>query len=130
MPKRPATRKTKTTRSKPSRTRASKPARSKAPRARVSTQPARSKAPRAPAPTPPARPAPADAEKYTQEYREYLERYVIMGRGRPRLSPAEFEKLDNELIDLLTIQSDIGALSDDQVVRLQELEFLLLESES
>jgi hypothetical protein len=151
MPKRP------TARSKPSRQRAStQPARSKrtrtrrsaakparAPRraakpARLSGKPAR--APRRAAKPArskparlsgkPARPAPAASEEYTQEYREYLERHALTGHGRPRLRPAEFEKLDNELIDLLTIQSDIGALSDDQVVRLQELEYLLLESES
>ncbi len=88
------------------------------------------KPPRKPVPKPtPPRAAPPAPAKYTQEYREYLDRYRYVGKGRPKLSPVEFDKLDNELIDLLTIQSEIGALSDEQVVRMQELEYLLLDNE-
>ena len=91
---------------------------------------ARSKAARSkpPAPKPIRIPKPSPAT-FTQEYREYLERYRKKGRGRLRLSPGDFEKCDNELIDLLTIQADIGALPDEGVVRLQELEYLLLDGE-
>ncbi|MBI3741244.1 MAG: hypothetical protein HY257_05755 [Chloroflexi bacterium] len=71
---------------------------------------------------PPAKPA-------TEEYRDYLDRYRLSGKGRPRLNPTEFEKMDNELIDILTIQTEVGALADEQIVRLQELEYLLLESD-
>jgi hypothetical protein len=76
-----------------------------------------------------ARPAPATKENYTEEYSDYLERYELYGEGRPRLTPSEFERLDEELIDLLALEADQGVLNDDQIVRLQELEFLLLDSE-
>jgi glutamate/tyrosine decarboxylase-like PLP-dependent enzyme len=77
--------------------------------------------------------APAKAslpkQNYTEEYAEYLERYELYGEGRPRLSPAEFDRLDDEMLDLLALESEQGLLSDDQIVRLQELEYLLLDSE-
>jgi hypothetical protein len=60
------------------------------------------------------------------EYAEYLERYELRGEGRPRLSPAEFDKLDDELLDLLDL--DPSELTDDQIVRIEELEFLLIDS--
>ena len=74
--------------------------------------------------------APAHAPKpaYTEEYANYLQRYAMYGTGRPHLSPADFDRLDDEMLDLLGIQAEIG-LNDDQIVRLQELEFLLLDSE-
>lgn len=68
-------------------------------------------------------------QNYTEEYAEYLERYELYGEGRPRLSPAEFDRLDDEMLDLLALESEQGPLSDDQIVRLQELEYLLLDSE-
>ncbi len=61
------------------------------------------------------------------EYEEYLERHELLGEGRPRLSPAEFDKLDDELLDLLDLDPD--ALNDDQLVRIQELEYLLIDSD-
>jgi hypothetical protein len=76
------------------------------------------------------KPAPARASKpaYSEEYAEYLERYALYGAGRPRLSPAEFDRLDDEMLDLLGLESEIG-LNDEQIVRVQELEYLLLDSE-
>ncbi len=74
-------------------------------------------------------PAAAPKENYTEEYSDYLERYELYGEGRPRLTPSEFERLDEELIDLLALEADQGVLNDDQIVRMQELEFLLLDSE-
>jgi hypothetical protein len=73
-----------------------------------------------------ARPKPSPTARYSVEYREYLERYQFMTDGRPRLSAAEFDKLDDELLDLLALDN----LDDDQVIRKQELEYLLLDSES
>ncbi|MBI5648956.1 MAG: hypothetical protein HZC40_00665 [Chloroflexi bacterium] len=67
-------------------------------------------------------------EAFTAEYREYLERYDLDGAGRPRLTPAEFDRLDEELLDLLALEAERG-LNDEQVIRLQELEYLLLDSE-
>jgi hypothetical protein len=73
------------------------------------------------------RPAPKSAVKMTAEYIDYLERYEMMGAGRPHLSPEEFDRYDDELLDLLAHQAEFGHLSDEQIVRLQELEYLLLE---
>ena len=74
------------------------------------------------------------AERISEEYAEYLERYAkgtfseVFGEGRPRLKPSEFDELDDELLDLLAQQLDHG-LSDEQSIRLKELEFLLLDSD-
>ncbi len=65
--------------------------------------------------------------KFTPEYEEYLERYQEFGEGRPRLTPDEFDKLDDELLDLL--DQSHGNLSDEQAIRVQELEYLLIDSE-
>lgn len=66
----------------------------------------------------------------TEEYSEYLERYELYGEGRPRLSPAEFNRLDDELLDLLAQEGEGSLLSDDQMIRVRELEFLLLDEQS
>ncbi len=68
--------------------------------------------------------------EHTEEYSDYLERYELYGEGRPRLSPSEFERYDEELLDLLALQGEQGSLSDDEVIRLQELEYLLLDEMS
>lgn len=65
---------------------------------------------------------------YTAEYRDYLQRYKIAGDDRPFLDPKEFDQLDDEYLDLLAAELEFG-LDDEQVIRLRELEYLLLESE-
>ncbi len=72
---------------------------------------------------------PSAKQNYTEEYADYLERYQLYGEGRPHLSPSEFERLDEEILDLLAMETEQGVLNDEQIVRLQELEFLLLDSE-
>lgn len=79
----------------------------------------------------PVKKSPASAPPravYSEEYVEYLERHALYGTGRPRLSQSEFDRLDDEMLDLLGLESETG-LNDDQIVRLQELEYLLLDSE-
>lgn len=71
---------------------------------------------------------PPTVQKYSEEYTEYLERYELYGAGRRRLGPAEFDRLDDELLDLLAQEMERG-LDDDQVIRVKELEYLLLDSE-
>lgn len=61
------------------------------------------------------------------EYREYEERYALLGQDRPKLSPAEFERLDDELLELLAL--DPTEMTDEQLVRIEELEYLLIESD-
>lgn len=63
----------------------------------------------------------------TPDYAEYLERYGEFGEGRPRLSPEEFDRLDDELLELLDLSGN--ELSDEQIVRIQELEYLLIDTE-
>lgn len=74
--------------------------------------------------------SPASKHTYSDEYAEYLERYELYGEGRPRLSPSEYDHLDDEMLELLELDGDKGVLNDEQIVRLQELEFLLLDSEA
>jgi hypothetical protein len=71
---------------------------------------------------------PAREPAYSPEYRDYLERYELAGADRPRLSPEEFDRLDDELLDLLALDLEMD-LDDEQTVRLRELEYLLLETE-
>lgn len=91
----------------------------------------KSTAPRKPAH--PAKPSAAPkrrvASPVSEDYEEYLERYELYGEDRPRLSPAEFNRLDDELLDLLA-EAEEGALNDEQTIRLRELEFLLLDEQS
>ncbi len=63
----------------------------------------------------------------TPEYREYETRYKELGQDRPKLSPEEFEQLDDELLELLAL--DDNKMTDDQIVRIQELEYLLIDAE-
>ncbi len=63
----------------------------------------------------------------TPEYEDYLERYAEFGEGRLRLSPEEFDRLDDELLELLDLSAH--HLTDEQIVRIQELEFLLIDTE-
>ncbi len=77
-------------------------------------------------PATPRKPAPA--KKYTAEYADYLDRHAGDTEGRPRLSPGEFDRLDDELLELLDLQTE-GGLDDEQIIRIEELKYLLLESE-
>ncbi len=70
--------------------------------------------------------APVSKENYTDEYVEYLERYEMSGEGRPKLGPAEFDRMDDEMWDLIDIETAQGNLNDEQTVRYRELEFMLL----
>ncbi len=102
-----------------------KPAKKKIVKTKAAARkPASAKPTRARASAPARAPQPA----YSEEYADYLQRYALYGTARPRLSPAEFDRLDDEMLDLLGTQAELG-LNDEQVVRLQELEFLLLDSE-
>jgi hypothetical protein len=64
---------------------------------------------------------------YSPEYRDYLKRHAELGEERPELSPEEFEQYDDELLELLALNDD--DMTDDQIVRIQELEFLLIDAE-
>ncbi len=61
------------------------------------------------------------------EYRAYEKRYAELGEDRPKLTPEEFEEYDDELLELLALADK--KMTDDQIVRIQELEFLLIDAE-
>lgn len=76
-----------------------------------------------------AKPKPKSKTESTQtpEYRDYLKRHAELGEERPQLSPKEFELAEDELLDLLALDDD--RMSDDDIVRIQELEYLLIDAE-
>lgn len=61
------------------------------------------------------------------EYRAYEKRYAELGEERPKLTPEEFESYEDELLDLLALND--REMTDDQIVRIQELEYLLIDAE-
>jgi hypothetical protein len=61
------------------------------------------------------------------EYRAYLKRHSELGQDRPKLSPEEFDQYEDELLDLLALDDE--DMTDEQIVRIQELEFLLIDAE-
>ncbi len=70
---------------------------------------------------------PKPAANLSPEYRDYLKRHAEMGEDRPKLTPAEFEEYEDELLDLLALNDK--SMTDDQIVRIQELEYLLIDAE-
>lgn len=70
---------------------------------------------------------PKTEPKQSPEYREYLERHAEMGEDRPKLTPEEFEAMEDELLDLLALND--RNMTDDDIVRIQELEYLLIDAE-
>lgn len=61
------------------------------------------------------------------EYRKYEKRHAELGQDRPKLTPEEFEQYDDELLDLLALDDD--DMTDEEIVRIQELEYLLIDTE-
>lgn len=61
------------------------------------------------------------------EYRKYLKRHAELGEDRQKLTPEEFDRFEDELLDLLALDDE--RMTDDQIVRIQELEFLLIDAE-
>jgi len=68
-------------------------------------------------------------EPERQDYKEYLERYEILGEDRPKLSLEEYDRLDDELLDLLALVVNEVRLNPEQEERLRELESILLLDE-
>jgi len=64
-----------------------------------------------------------------QDYKEYLERYELLGEGQPKLSLEEYDRLDDELLDILALVVNEVRLTPEQEERLSELESILLLDE-
>lgn len=56
-----------------------------------------------------------------------MKRHQELGEDRPKLTPEEFDQYEDELLDLLALEDE--DMTDDQIVRIQELEFLLIDAE-
>jgi hypothetical protein len=67
-----------------------------------------------------------EKKSYSEEYESYLERYELFGEDRPKLTPEEFDRLDDELLDLLTLDAEGQELTEDQEERYLELMYLLV----
>ncbi len=61
------------------------------------------------------------------EYRAYEKRHRELGADRPKLTPTEFEQYDDELLELLALNDE--DMTDEEIVRIQELEYLLIDTE-
>lgn len=70
-----------------------------------------------------------EKKSYSEEYVSYLERYELSGEDRPKLSPEEFDRLDDELLDLLALDAEGQELTEDQEERYLELMYLLVSEE-
>jgi hypothetical protein len=68
-------------------------------------------------------------KNYSEDYASYLERYELFGQGRPKLSPEEFDRLDDELLDILALDAEGEELTEDQEERYLELMYLLVAEE-
>ena len=68
-------------------------------------------------------------KKYSEDYASYLERYELFSEGQPKLSPEEFDRLDDELLDLLALDAEGQELTEDQEERYLELMYLLVADE-
>ncbi|MFB0537215.1 MAG: hypothetical protein ACETWR_19815 [Anaerolineae bacterium] len=67
-----------------------------------------------------------EEKNYSEDYASYLERYELFGQGRPKLSPEEFDRLDDELLDILALDAEGEELTEDQEERYLELMYLLV----
>jgi hypothetical protein len=68
-------------------------------------------------------------KSYSEEYTSYLKRYELFAKDRPKLSPEEFDRLDDELLDLLALDAEGQELTEDQEERYLELMYLLVAEE-
>jgi hypothetical protein len=67
-----------------------------------------------------------EEQNYSEEYASYLERYELLAEGQPKLSPEEFERLDDELLEILALDAEGQELTEDQEERYLELMYLLV----
>jgi hypothetical protein len=63
---------------------------------------------------------------YDYYYENYLILYNLYGRGRPKLNREQYEKLDTELMALVS-GGDDKELSREQFNRVRDIEYMLLD---
>ncbi|CAG0985117.1 hypothetical protein PLCT2_02142 [Planctomycetaceae bacterium] len=63
---------------------------------------------------------------YDYYYENYLILYNLYGRGRPKLNREQYERLDTELMALVS-GGDDKELSREQIARVRDIEYMLLD---
>ena len=63
---------------------------------------------------------------YDYYYENYLILYNLYGRGRPKLNREQYERLDPELLALVS-GGDDKELSREQIARVRDIEYMLLD---
>ncbi|MCC6574570.1 MAG: hypothetical protein IT462_12365 [Planctomycetes bacterium] len=63
---------------------------------------------------------------YDYYYENYLILYNLYGRGRPRVKREQYEKLDVELMQMVSKGED-AELSRSEVARVRDIEYMLLD---
>lgn len=66
------------------------------------------------------------SDVYDYYYENYLLLYNLYGKGRPRISREEFQKLDEELMQIVA-RSDGGELEKADITRVKDIEYLLMD---
>lgn len=69
---------------------------------------------------------PNSSNVYDYYYENYLILYNLYGRGRPRVKREQYEKLDQELMQLVSRGED-AELSRTEVARVRDIEYMLLD---
>lgn len=69
---------------------------------------------------------PNSSNVYDYYYENYLILYNLYGRGRPRVKREQYEKLDQELMQLVSRGED-AELSRAEVARVRDIEYMLLD---
>ncbi len=67
-----------------------------------------------------------EEKSYSEECASYLKRYELFSEGQPMLSPEEFDRLDDELLNLPALDVEGQELMEDQEERYLELMYLLV----
>ncbi|MHC4839546.1 MAG: hypothetical protein ACYTDT_01110 [Planctomycetota bacterium] len=70
--------------------------------------------------------APKSSDVYDYYYENYLILYNLYGRGRPKVEREHYEELDAELMEIIS-RGDHTELSRSEVIRIRDIEFLLLD---
>lgn len=66
------------------------------------------------------------SDVYDYYYENYLLLYNLYGTGRPRVGREEFEKLDTELMQIIS-RAEGGELGAIDVARIKDIEYILMD---
>jgi hypothetical protein len=66
------------------------------------------------------------SDVYDYYYENYLLLYNLYGTGRPHVERAEFERLDDELMQIIS-RAEGGELSRADVARINDIEYILMD---